>query len=355
MVHNFFAGPSILPREVLDKMAQAYIDYNNTGLALAESSHRSDNFTEIINGAISLARELLQLPEEYEILFLTGGASSQFYMVPMNLLNEADTAAYINTGIWSKKAIAEAQIFGATEIIASSAEQNFNFIPKQLPETTQYKYVHLTTNNTIYGTQYRNIYPRVDCPLVADMSSDILSEPIDMTQFDLIYAGAQKNLGPVGTTLVIVKKELLGKVSRKIPTMLDYRTHIKRGSVFNTPPVMSIYGCWLNLQWIEKQGIEAISKNNQAKASLLYDTVDSCSLLHTSVAKEDRSVMNATFHIEREDAQSLFEELCKEAQIVGIKGHRSVGGYRASMYNAMKLESVEVLCQVIRKVEEQLA
>ncbi len=351
MTHNFCAGPSILDKSVLNKIAQAYSDYNNTGLALVETSHRTDTFMEIIEGAQQLLKELLQLPEHYEVLFLTGGASSQFYMVPMNVLNENQTAAYINTGTWAQKAIKEAQLFGNTKTIASSEEAKFTYIPKELPTTDGFRYLHLTTNNTIYGTQYRSGYPQVNCPLVADMSSDILSEPRDMTQFDLIYAGAQKNLGPVGSTIVIINKALLGQVDRKIPTMLNYQTHINRGSVFNTPPVMSIYGCYENLKWIKEQGLDNIRDRNKAKAELFYNTVDKLSCFYTTVAKEDRSVMNATFHIKEEAASQAFEELCKEAAIVGIKGHRSVGGFRASMYNALKLESVEALAEVMNQIE----
>jgi len=354
--HNFSAGPAILPQTVFEQAAEAAKDYNHIGLSLMEISHRSPEFTAILEEAQVLVRDLLGVSEEYAVLFLQGGASSQFFMTAMNLLPEQGKAGYVDTGSWSAKAIKEAQAFGAVEVLASSKEQNYTHIPKgyDIPEDLQY--LHLTSNNTIFGTQYQ-AFPETPVRLVADMSSDIFSKPIDIDRFDLIYAGAQKNMGPAGVTLLIVRKDALGKVQRHIPTMLDYRTHIKKNSAFNTPPVFPIYVSMLTLRWVKAQGgVEAMQKRNAEKAKLMYDTIDQNPLFTGTVTDPaDRSVMNATFLLQpgKEELNDAFLAACKEANCNGVKGHRSVGGFRASMYNAMDIESVKVLTEVMEDFAQQ--
>lgn len=345
--HNFFAGPAILPNQVFEKAAQSVLNFNDTGLSILEISHRSPSFTAVMEKSNQLVKELLNIPEGYEVLFLTGGASSQFYMVSMNLLNDSDQAGFVDTGTWSTKAIKEAKLFGNIEMIASSKDKGYTYIPEIGSLNEDLKFLHITTNNTIYGTQYQTI-PKVNVPLVADMSSDIFSRPLDISAYDLIYAGAQKNLGPAGVTLVIVKTEILGKVNREIPTMLDYQTHVKKGSSFNTPPVFPIYTSMLSLEWLkENGGVAAAQERNLAKAQALYNAIDSSQMFYTPVSDNDRSLMNVVFKLKDESLEGAFIEAATAAHCMGVKGHRSVGGFRASIYNAMTLESVEVLCGVI--------
>ncbi|GAB5555611.1 MAG: 3-phosphoserine/phosphohydroxythreonine transaminase [Saprospiraceae bacterium] len=353
--HNFSSGPAILPQSVFAQAAEAIRELPGTGLSILEISHRSPAFTKILEEAIELPKVLLGLDDSYEVLYLTGGASSQFYMVPMNLLDQQDKAAYVDTGTWSTKAIKEAQLFGGVEILASSKADHFNHIPKNYSTPVGLKYLHLTSNNTIIGTQYKE-WPKVDCPIVVDMSSDIFSRPMDLKPLGLIYAGAQKNLGPAGTTMVIVKKDLLGKVERAIPTMLNYQTHIDKKSSFNTPPVFPIYVAMLNLRWIQEQGgLVEMEKRNQRKAKLIYEMVDHYDIFRGSVRKEDRSIMNATFFLAKPELDDVFYQMCTEANISTIKGHRTVGGFRASMYNAMPYESVEVLADLMQKFAKKYA
>ncbi|WP_350288632.1 3-phosphoserine/phosphohydroxythreonine transaminase [uncultured Croceitalea sp.] len=350
--HNFSAGPCILPQEVMKKAAEAVIELDGSGLSLIEISHRSPAFVEIMETARSLALELLGLNGKgYTALFLQGGASMQFLAIAYNLLEKR--AGYVNTGTWSLKAIKEARLFGDIIEVASSQEQNFNFIPKGYEVPAGLDYFHLTSNNTIFGTQLKQ-FPKVDCPLVCDMSSDIFSRQMDFSQFDLIYAGAQKNMGPAGTTLVVVKDDILGKVSRKIPSMLDYKTHISKDSMFNTPPVFPVYVSMLTMQWLKDLGgIAAIEEINEKKASLIYSEIDLNPVFSGFAAKEDRSNMNATFNITDDTLKETFDKNCKEAGINGINGHRSVGGYRASMYNALSLESVGTLVDIMSELERK--
>ncbi|MCL6273482.1 3-phosphoserine/phosphohydroxythreonine transaminase [Muricauda sp. 2012CJ35-5] len=350
--HNFSAGPCILPQEVMQKAAEAVIELDGIGLSLIEISHRSKEFVAIMEKARSLALELLGLEGKgYQALFLQGGASSQFLMTAYNLLEKK--AGYVNTGTWSLKAIKEARLFGDIVEVASSQDQNFNYIPKGYDIPSDLDYLHLTSNNTIFGTQIKE-FPTTDVPLVCDMSSDIFSRQMDFSKFDLIYAGAQKNMGPAGTTLVVVKEDILGKVSRKIPSMLDYAVHAAKDSMFNTPPVFPVYVSMLTMQWLkELGGIEAIEEINERKANLIYSEIELNPVFSGFAAKEDRSNMNATFNITDETLKELFDEKCKEAGISGINGHRSVGGYRASMYNAMSLESVGVLVDIMSELEKK--
>lgn len=347
--HNFYAGPAILAQSVLQQAAAAAEELNGIGLSVLEISHRSKEAKAIFEEAEALVRSTLNVGDDYAVLFLTGGASSQFYMTAMNILNDHETACFIDTGNWSTKAIKEAKVFGNVEVVASSSDTNFNYIPKSYELPAHAKYLHITSNNTVRGTQFKS-FPDVAVPLVADMSSDIFSKAIDLNKFGIIYAGAQKNLGPAGVTLAIVKKDLLGKVERKIPTMLDYRTHIKKKSAFNTPPVFPIYVCMLTLRWIQEMGgIAEMEKRNQVKAALLYNEIDTNPHFVGTTAVEDRSLMNATFVMNDSRLEGAFLEAATKANIIGIKGHRSVGGFRASIYNAMPLESVEVLVDVMQK------
>ncbi len=347
--HNFGAGPGILPKEVLTQASKAVIDINNSGLSLLEISHRSGDFDAIMARSKELVKELLGVPDDYSILFLQGGASLQFAMVPMNLLPENGTAAYVQTGVWAKKAMKEAKMMGNVDVLASSEDKNYNYVPKgyQIPSSSAY--LHLTSNNTIYGTQMKS-YPDSPVPVVCDMSSDIFSCPVDVSKFDLIYAGAQKNMGPAGTTLVIIKNEALERAGRKIPTMLNYKTHVDGDSMFNTPPVFAIYVCMLTLEWLKSiGGVPAIQKINEKKAALLYNEIDNNPMFNGTAAVEDRSLMNACFLLSRPELDQEFLKMCKESGIIGVKGHRSVGGFRASMYNALPYESVEALVKLMKE------
>ena len=347
--HNFSAGPSILAPEVFQKASEALLDFEGTGLSVIEISHRSPEFVRVIERARALALEIAGLDDSYTTLFLQGGASMQFLMVPYNLLETK--AAYIDTGTWANKAQKEAALFGNAEVIASSKADGYKYIPKNVTVPTDIDYLHISTNNTIYGTEYHSL-PQTSIPLVADMSSDIFSRPLDYKQFSLIYAGSQKNLGASGSTLVIVKKDILGKVSRKLPSMMDYQLHIKNDSMFNTPSTFAVYVNLLVLEWIQAQGgLQALGKRNRAKADLLYGEIDRNPLVVGYANKEDRSLMNVVFNLTDESTKERFDALCKEANISGIKGHRSMGGYRASIYNALPLESVQVLVDVLKEFE----
>lgn len=350
--HNFSAGPCILPQEVFTEASQAILDFNDSGLSILEISHRSKDFVDVMDEARNLALELLGLEGKgYKALFLQGGASMEFLMVAYNLLQTK--AGYLNTGTWSDKAIKEAKIFGEVVELASSKEANFNYIPKGYAVPEDLDYVHVTSNNTIFGTQIKD-FPKVNCPLICDMSSDIFSRSIDFNQFDLIYAGAQKNMGPAGTTLVVIREDILGKVTRQIPSMMDYNTHISKGSMFNTPAVYAVYVSMLTLRWLKaKGGIEAIEEVNDRKATLLYSEIDLNPLFKGFAAKEDRSTMNATFSLTDGDLKETFDAMWKEAGINGLNGHRSVGGYRASMYNALSMDSVGVLVDVMSELERK--
>lgn len=349
--HNFSPGPCILPQQVFEKASQAVLDYNGIGLSILEMSHRSKEFVGIMEKARELALEHLGLQNQgYKVLFLQGGASMQFLMAAYNLLE--NKAAYLNTGTWSSKAVKEAKMFGEVVEVASSKDVNFNYIPKDYSIPADADYFHCTSNNTIFGTQLQSL-PETNVPIVCDMSSDIFSREMDNSKFGIIYAGAQKNMGPSGTTLVVIKEDILGKVSRSIPSMLDYRVHLEKDSMFNTPPVFAVYVSMLTLEWLkEKGGISAMEKINEAKADLLYSEIDRNPLFKGFVAnKEDRSHMNATFNLTDESTGERFDALWKEAGINGLNGHRSVGGYRASMYNALPLESVQVLVDVMQEAE----
>ncbi len=350
--HNFSAGPCILPQEVMLKASESVIELDGIGLSLIEISHRSKEFVAIMEEARSLALELLGLEGKgYQALFLQGGASTEFLMVAYNLLE--NKSGYINTGAWSDKAIKEAKLFGDVIEVASSKDKNFNYIPKGYSIPDDLDYLHLTSNNTIFGTQIKE-FPKTKVPLVCDMSSDIFSRQLDFSQFDLIYAGAQKNMGPAGTTLVIVKEELLGNVSRKIPSMLDYQVHIGKDSMFNTPPVFAVYVSLLTMRWLKDLGgISAIEEINEKKANLIYSEIDLNPMFTGFSKKEDRSNMNATFTLADESLKDAFDTMWKEAGINGLNGHRSVGGYRASMYNALSLESVGVLVDLMSDLERK--
>ncbi|MFD2098689.1 3-phosphoserine/phosphohydroxythreonine transaminase [Flagellimonas iocasae] len=350
--HNFSAGPCILPKEVMQKASEAVLDLDGIGLSLIEISHRSKEFVAIMEKARSLALELLGLEGKgYQAVFLQGGASMQFLMTAYNLLEKK--AGYVNTGTWSQKAIKEARLFGEIVEVASSQEQNFNHIPKGYKVPSDLDYLHLTSNNTIFGTQIKE-FPKTDVPLVCDMSSDIFSRQLDFSKFDLIYAGAQKNMGPAGTTLVVVKEDILGKVTRKIPSMLDYSVHISKDSMFNTPAVFPVYVSMLTMQWLKDLGgIAAIEEINERKANLIYSEIELNPVFSGYAAKEDRSTMNATFNITDDALKDMFDAMCKEAGISGINGHRSVGGYRASMYNALPIESVGVLVDIMSELEKK--
>lgn len=351
MKHNFFAGPAILPKEVLAKAGQSAHLVESEGLSILEMSHRSAFVSDVMDKAVSTCKELLNVPDDYEVLFLTGGASSQFYLVPMNILGADQSAAYIDTGAWSTKSIKEAKMFGNIDVIASSEDKNYNYIPNVDSVDAKYRYAHLTSNNTIFGTQFAE-FPETSVPLVSDMSSDIFSRPLDVSKFDIIYAGAQKNMGPAGTTLVIIKKDILGKVNRSIPTMLNYETHIKKNSSFNTPPVFPIYVSMLTMEWVKaKGGVEAMQKINEDKAKALYDELDRNALFKANVAEGSRSLMNVTFLLTDDSKNDTFLKMCTDADIVGVKGHRSVGGFRASIYNAMPKSSIEVLIDVMKEFE----
>ncbi len=349
--HNFSAGPAILPASVLEEAAQAVRDFNGIGLSILEISHRSPAFSAVLAEAEELVRELLGLSDDFGVIWLTGGASTQFFMAPMNLLDDDKMAAYADTGSWSAKAIKEARNFGTVEVVASSKPQNYSYIPKGYDVPANAQYLHLTSNNTIFGTQYHK-WPETNVPLVADMSSDMFSRPVDMSRFGLIYAGAQKNLGPAGVTLVIVRKDMLGRVSRKLPSMLDYRIHLENGSTYNTPPVFPIYVSMLTMRWIKAQGgLQGIARHNEAKARPLYEEIDANPMFRGVAEKEDRSLMNVTFVMApgKEDLAPAFLQDARDAGCVDVKGHRSVGGFRASIYNAMTPESIGALVEVMRE------
>ena len=351
-IHNFNAGPSILPGQVFEEASRAIIDFNNTGLSILEIGHRTALFQVVVDEARSLVKELMKLDEEHEVLFLHGGASTQFMQVPMNLLNEQDLAAYTDTGIWATKAIKEAKLFGHVEIVCSSKEKGYVFLPKEFHVPQTVKYLHLTTNNTIHGTQWQDlsIFYEKAVPLVADMSSDVLSRVIDFNKFDLIYAGAQKNIGAAGVNMVVVNKNILGKAVRPLPSMMDYRNHIEAGSLLNTPPVFAIYVCMLTLRWLkETGGIVSIEEINNKKAKLFYEILDSLPVFKGLVEQEDRSKMNACFIIENADLEKEFLQLCKDEGMIGVKGHRITGGFRVSMYNALPLESVKAITDLMKQ------
>ena len=347
-VHNFSAGPSILPQEVIKQAAEAVINFNNLNLSLLEISHRSKDFIAVMDKAKALVKELLNVPDGYSILFLQGGASLGFLQVPFNYMKVNGKAAYVNTGVWATKAQKEAKGFGEVIEVASSKDKNFSYIPKNYQIPTDADYLHITSNNTIFGTQFNN-FPVSRIPMIADMSSDIFSKKIDVSQFDMIYAGAQKNMGPAGTILFIVKDSSLGKTGREIPTMLDFRSHIKGESMFNTPPVFAVYVSMLTLQWLKDNGgVEWMEGINQQKADLMYSEIDNNPMFEGTANKADRSNMNATFVLKNESLTEEFNKMWKEANISGIVGHRDVGGYRASMYNALPLASVQALVDVMK-------
>jgi len=350
--HNFNAGPSILPKIAIENTAKAVLELNGIGMSILEISHRSKDFQAVIDEAVALFKELLNIPEGYHVLFLGGGASMQFCMVPFNLLNKK--AAYLETGVWAKKAIKEAKLFGEVNIVASSADKNFTYIPKGYEIPKDAEYFHITTNNTIYGTEIHEDY---NCPinLVADMSSDILSRPVDVSKYALIYGGAQKNLGPAGVTFAIVREDILGKVERKIPSMLDYKIHIAEGSMYNTPPCLPIFTVKETLKWIKNLGgVKVIEKMNIAKAKLLYDEIDRNKIFVGTAEKDSRSLMNICFVMnpEYKHLEEEFSKFSSSKGMVGIKGHRSVGGFRASTYNALPIESVQALVDCMKEFEK---
>ena len=350
--YNFGAGPCILPREVIEKTASAILDFNGIGLSIAEISHRSKDFQPVMDEAMALVKEILNVPEGYSVLFLGGGASLEFCMIPFNFL--VKKAGYLNTGVWAKKAMKEAKLFGEVVEVASSADENYTYLPKNFDVPTDLDYLHVTTNNTIYGTEY---HKDLDVPvrLIGDMSSDIFSRPVDVSKYDCIYGGAQKNLSMAGVTFVIIKDDVLGRVQREIPTMLDYRTHIKKGSMFNTPPVVPVYTALENLRWIKANGgVEAMQKLAKERADIVYGEIDRNKLFRGTVkCEEDRSYMNICFVLNDEyvDLQDEFFKFATERGMVGIKGHRDVGGFRASCYNAMSVEGCKALVETMKEFE----
>lgn len=349
-VHNFSAGPSILPQEVIDQASAAIKEFDNMGLSLIEISHRSKNFEAVMDEARQLVKEILNLPARYEVLFLQGGATLAFYTTALNLLREGGKAAYVNTGVWATGAIKEAKLVGNVEVVGDSSDKNHSYIPDfQIPSDADY--LHITSNNTIFGTQYQK-FPQSNIPLVCDMSSDIFSKKIDASKFSLIYAGAQKNMGPAGTVLYIVDKEILGKSGRKLPVYLDLNAHIEKDSMYNTPPVFAVYASMLTLRWIKNNGgLEGMEKRNNEKQTAFYNELDRNKMFKGHAVKEARSWMNATFTLNDEAGAAEFDKMWKAAGISGLAGHRSVGGYRASMYNALPLESVNVLVDVMKEFE----
>lgn len=350
-VHNFSAGPCILPQEVFQEAAAAVINFDNLNLSILEISHRSASFVSVMEEARQLVKDLLGVPEGYTVLFLQGGASTGFLMNPYNMLTENGTAAYVNTGTWAKNAIKEAKRIGNVNVVASSEDKNFNYIPKGFDIPADADYLHITSNNTIVGTQFKE-FPNTDVSLICDMSSDIFSREVNVADFDVIYAGAQKNLGPAGATVYIVKEEVFNKSGRDIPNMLNYATHAGKDSMFNTPPVYSTYVSMLNMRYMMKNGgVAGMQKKAEERAGLLYDEIDNNPLFEGTAAKEDRSNMNATFVLTDESVKDKFDAMWNAAGISGLKGHRSVGGYRASMYNALPVESVQVLVDVMKKLK----
>ena len=351
-IHNYSAGPCILPREVFEKASAAVLNFQDSGLSILEISHRSKPFEDVMEEARSLALELLDLEGKgYQAIFLQGGASMEFLRIPYNLMREGGKAAYLDTGTWASGAIKEAKAFGETVVVASSKAENYTFIPKGYEIPADADYFHCTSNNTIFGTQMKS-FPDSPVPMVCDMSSDIFSRQLDFSKFDMIYAGAQKNMGPAGVALIVIKESLLGKTGRQIPSMMDYKVHIAKDSMYNTPPVFAVYVSLLTMQWLrDSGGVKAMEQINQAKADLLYDEIDRNPLFRGTVAAEDRSNMNATFLLNNIDLSERFDSMWAEAGISGIHGHRSVGGYRASMYNALQLESVQALVDVMKELE----
>jgi phosphoserine aminotransferase len=353
-LHNFNSGPSILPPEVLEQAAAAIHNFNNTGLSILEIGHRTSHFVEVVTEAQQIIKRLMGLDEAYEVLFLQGGATMQFMQVPMNLLDENGLAAICDNGVWGNKAVKEASNFGPVKVVSDTSDKKHTYLNKQLDIPSNTTYLHITTNNTVEGTQWHQ-YPQTNTLLVGDMSSDIFCRPISFNQFDLIYAGAQKNMGAAGVTIVVVKKEILGKVNRKIPAILDYKKHIEAGSLLNTPPVFSIYVSLLTLRWIEAQGgLVEMGKRNNEKAKLLYDTIESLPAFHCPIAKEDRSIMNAVFFLTDSSKEEAFLALCKTEGMIGVKGYRTVGGIRVSMYNALPYSSVEAFCNMMKSFSEKI-
>ena len=347
-LHNFNSGPAILPKEVLEQAALAIHNFNNTGLSILEIGHRTSLFVEVIEEAKATVKRLMDIGDEYEVLFLQGGATMQFMQVPMNLLDENGMAAICDNGVWGNKAVKEAKIFGPVTVVSDSSDKKHTYLHKQLTLPTGTSYLHITTNNTVEGTQWHQ-YPKVNVPLIGDMSSDIFCRPTEFKKFDLIYAGAQKNMGAAGVTMVVVKKELLGKVNRKIPAILDYQKHIEANSLLNTPPVFAIYVSLLTLRWIEKEGgLKEMEKRNQAKADLLYKTIEAHPAFYCPIEKEDRSIMNAVFFLTDPAKENSFLELCKQQGMIGVKGYRTVGGIRVSMYNALPMSSVQAFCDLMK-------
>lgn len=351
--YNYNSGPAILPESVLQQAAQAVIDFNELGLSILEIGHRTDWFINVLEEARALVKELLQLDDSFEVLFLQGGATAQFMQVPMNLLGEGETASYCDNGIWGSKAIKEAKLFGNVHIACSSNDRGHTYIPRELTVPQHSKYLHFTSNNTVEGSQWHFI-PEANVPLVADMSSDIFSRELPFEKFSLIYAGAQKNAGAAGVTLVVIKKDILGKINRSIPSILDYRNHIEAKSLLNTPPVFSIYVSLLTMRWIKQEGgLSEMEKRAQQRSYLLYETLDTLNVFEGKVDKQDRSLMNATFTAKTPELEKLFLEECTANGMVGVKGHRTVGGLRVSMYNAMPLSTVEVFCDLLKTFDKK--
>ena len=347
-IHNFSAGPAILPASVIEQAAAGVLNLNGTGLSVLEMSHRSKDIGAIADEATALVKELIGLTDDYEVVWMSGGASTQFFLAPMNILNADETAAHVDTGTWASKAIEAAREFGNVEVLASSKSTTYDHIPKNWTMPDHAKYLHLTSNNTIYGTQYQS-FPTIDKPMTCDMSSDFLSRPIDFQKFGLIYAGAQKNIGPAGVTCVIIRKDMLSATTRKMPIVFNYNTFVKEKSMYNTPPVFAIYVAMLTMRWIKQMGgLAAMHQHNSEKAAILYDEIDRNPLFKGNVAKEDRSLMNVCFTMNDREMEPIFGKLAKENGMSGIEGHRSVGGFRASIYNAMPKESIQALADLMR-------
>jgi len=351
--YNFYAGPAILPQEVFQEASQAILDFNGSGLSILEISHRSADFQSVMDEAYFLVKELLNLPENYDLMFLQGGASGQFGMIPMNILRETDTAGYICTGRWSEKAIEDAKLYGQVEIVANSEDKSHSYIPKNYTVPKHLKYLHITSNNTVCGTQFHEL-PSTDVKIVADMSSDIFSRPIDIQRYGLIYAGAQKNMGPAGATLVIVNKDFVADKARSLPNMFNYHNHLSKQSSYNTPPAFAVYVSMLTMRWVRDQGgLEGMKARNAEKSTLLYHEIDRNSLFFGTTSKEDRSEMSVTFKLQDESLTQTFLDMCDEGGCIGVKGHRSVGGFRASIYNAMDKEGIMVLTSIMKDLEKK--
>lgn len=354
MIYNFNAGPSVLPAKVLEEASKAIINFNNSGLSILEIGHRTPLFESVIEEARSLVKELMNLDDDHEVLYLHGGATVQFMQIPMNLLDNDQTIAIADTGVWSTKAIKEAKLFGNVEVVCSSKDKNYNYIPREFKIPDNSTYLHITTNNTIFGTQWHHI-PSTDVPVIADMSSDIMSRVMDFNSFGLIYAGAQKNMGAAGTNLVVVNKNILGKIKRAIPAIMDYRNHIEQKSMLNTPPVFAIYVSMLTLRWLkEVGGVAAMEKMNNEKAALLYEAIDNSKFFKGTVEKEDRSKMNVCFVMEDKNIEKRFLDFASQNGMYGIKGHRLSGGFRVSLYNALPLSSVEFLIGKMTEFEKSI-